>query len=493
MTTRVAIIGAGMAGLAAGCYAQINGYDSQIFEMHNLPGGLCTAWKRRGYTFDGCIDWLVGTKPGTAMHSVWRRIGALGDQPIHHHEEFIRVTDPDGRTAIQYTDLDRLEEHLLELSPVDGPVIRELIGAARALQTLEMPVGKPRELFRVRDHLGQMWEMRAFLKVFSRFSRISVGEFAARFKDPLLGEMLTAVLDSRYQMTSLLATMGSLAARDAGWPRGGSLPFARGAEKRYLELGGSIHYHSRVTDVLLEDDRAVGIRLEGGEVVSADRVISCADGHSTLYGMLGGNHVPDEVAKFYSDKYPTITSVMVCMGVDHDFPSAPRSIQFPLDPPLEIAGKVYDRIGFTNYRHDPTLCAPGKSVIRSVFYADYDRWRGLAGDRKEYEAEKQRLAARVVEELGKRFPDAAGKVEVTDVATPITYTRYTGVWKGAYMSWISTPGSGHIQIPHRLSGLKNFYMGGLWNLGSAGLPGSAVSGRNAVQVMCVEDGNKFRE
>jgi monoamine oxidase len=40
-------IGAGLAGLSAGCYAQMNGYKTQIFEMHDLPGGLCPSWKRR--------------------------------------------------------------------------------------------------------------------------------------------------------------------------------------------------------------------------------------------------------------------------------------------------------------------------------------------------------------------------------------------------------------------------------------------------------------
>ena len=52
---KVLIIGAGMAGLAAGCYAQMNGYAAEIFELHELPGGLCTSWERKGYTIDGCI------------------------------------------------------------------------------------------------------------------------------------------------------------------------------------------------------------------------------------------------------------------------------------------------------------------------------------------------------------------------------------------------------------------------------------------------------
>ena len=55
----IIIIGAGIAGLSAGCYGQMNNYQTRIFEMHNLPGGLCTSWKRQGYTIDGCLHWLV--------------------------------------------------------------------------------------------------------------------------------------------------------------------------------------------------------------------------------------------------------------------------------------------------------------------------------------------------------------------------------------------------------------------------------------------------
>ncbi len=68
MSKKILIIGAGMAGLSAGIHALRNGYDAEIYEMHNLPGGLCTAWDRKGYTFDGCIHWLVGTKPGSQFN-----------------------------------------------------------------------------------------------------------------------------------------------------------------------------------------------------------------------------------------------------------------------------------------------------------------------------------------------------------------------------------------------------------------------------------------
>ena len=61
MGKRVLVIGAGIAGLSTASYLQRNGFDTEIFELHTQPGGLCTAWKRGGYTFDGCIHWLMGS------------------------------------------------------------------------------------------------------------------------------------------------------------------------------------------------------------------------------------------------------------------------------------------------------------------------------------------------------------------------------------------------------------------------------------------------
>ena len=54
------VIGAGMGGLASGIFGQLNGYRTQIFEMHSISGGQCTSWKRKGYIFDVCIHHLFG-------------------------------------------------------------------------------------------------------------------------------------------------------------------------------------------------------------------------------------------------------------------------------------------------------------------------------------------------------------------------------------------------------------------------------------------------
>lgn len=73
------IIGGGLAGLATGCYASMNGYKTQIFEQHSVPGGLCTAWKRNGYTIDGCIHFLVGCQQNSPFYSLYQELGILKD------------------------------------------------------------------------------------------------------------------------------------------------------------------------------------------------------------------------------------------------------------------------------------------------------------------------------------------------------------------------------------------------------------------------------
>ena len=91
MEKSIIIIGAGIAGLSAGCYGQMNGYRTRIFEQHNQPGGLCTAWKRKGYTFDGCISWLVGSAPGTGVYPIWEELGAVQNRQFVNHDEFFRL------------------------------------------------------------------------------------------------------------------------------------------------------------------------------------------------------------------------------------------------------------------------------------------------------------------------------------------------------------------------------------------------------------------
>ncbi|HTX79964.1 MAG TPA: NAD(P)-binding protein, partial [Longilinea sp.] len=85
MSKKVIIIGAGLAGLSAGIHLQKRGLQTEIFELAAWAGGVCTAWTRKGYRFDGCIHWMVGTQPGDGFNELYREVDALtADSPIYN-------------------------------------------------------------------------------------------------------------------------------------------------------------------------------------------------------------------------------------------------------------------------------------------------------------------------------------------------------------------------------------------------------------------------
>jgi hypothetical protein len=257
----IIIIGAGFAGLSAGIYAQMNGYPTQIFEMHDLPGGLCTAWKRKGYTIDGCIHWLVGSSPRSGMYRYWEEVGIAQGRQFINMDEYARFEAADGRTLIFYTDLDRLEKHMLEFSPQDAEATREFIQGIRVWLDFDQPSPSAPLLKR----LGQGLKLGLLLvtrgREMQKWMKITAAEFVTRFKDPVMREALLEMWLPEFSMFFMLITFAYLHNKNAGYPIGGSLPMSKALAGRYLDLGGAIHYNSRVEKILVGGDQAVGVRL----------------------------------------------------------------------------------------------------------------------------------------------------------------------------------------------------------------------------------------
>ena len=496
MEKSILIIGAGIAGLAAGCYAQMNGYKSQIFELHTLPGGLCTSWVRKGYTFDGCIHYLFGSGEGQPFHQVWRELGTLPGQGLVNHAELLRIAGPDGQTLIVYSDPDRLEEHLLQLSPADRGPIHQFCSAVRAFARFDLSQlnRQPRSQMSLMDWRDFGLKMTPFLPHIAKWGLISAQDFANRFHDPFLRRALPQMFAwPEIPMMAGLSLLAYMYTRNAGFPLGGSLEFARAIERRYLELGGQIHYQSQVEKILVEDGRAVGVRLYNDEIHHADRIISAADGHGTLFYMLGKQYLPKKIRQLYDGRLPIHTIIQVSLGVKRDFSSEPHWVIRLLDQPLLIAGEEHADIGVKNYCFDPSLAPAGKSTLISMIRTNYDYWQRIYGHRL-YDSEQDQVAGIVIDYLEGSYPGLRGDIEVVDVATPLSYERYTGNWQGSSCGWLLTKESMPLMITgmaKTLPAVKNFYLAGQWVEPGGSVPLAAVSGRNAIQLICAADQKKF--
>jgi phytoene dehydrogenase-like protein len=289
--------------------------------------------------------------------------------------------------------------------------------------------------------------------------------------------------------------LSSMHRKLTGYPIGGSLEFSRAIKRRYLDLGGEIHYNSRVSKILVEDNGAVGVRLEDGNEHRADYVISAADGHATIFDMLEGKYIDEEIRGYY-DNLPTLPGIVhVALGVARSFEELPYSaftIDYPLDQALTIAGKELNRLRVCSiHNFDPTLAPKDKTVIRVWFPSDYDYWKSLKQDPERYQAEKEKIADTVVNLLDKRFLGLAEQVEMHDVATPVTYERYTGNWRGSFEGWLPTTKALGLRMKKTLPGLKNFYMAGQWVQPGGTVAFVALSGRNVIQLICKQDKKPF--
>ena len=130
---KIIIIGAGIAGLSAGSYLQMSGYDTEIFELHNTPGGLCTAWKRNGYTFDGCIHSIGGLNPKYKLYHYWNELIDMKKLKFFYYDTLGTVEDENEKIATIFADPDKLEKELISISPEDSGFIHGFIKAIKKL------------------------------------------------------------------------------------------------------------------------------------------------------------------------------------------------------------------------------------------------------------------------------------------------------------------------------------------------------------------------
>ncbi|MBK5111979.1 MAG: NAD(P)/FAD-dependent oxidoreductase [Candidatus Heimdallarchaeota archaeon] len=492
--TKIIIIGGGLAGLSAGCYLQINGFDTEIFEMHDKPGGLCTSWSRKDFTFDGCIHFLFGSNAPNQFFDLWQEIVDLKALDIVDFDEYSRIVKGDKSLSL-YSDPDKLRDAMLAIAPEDKAVIVEFTQAVRDYCDLYVPIEIAPELIGMKVGMKLLPKIKPFMK-FNKVWNISTEEFVNRFTNPFLRATLADSFEGGYMsLISIITSLSMMSTRTAGYPIGGSLKFAKKIEESYLKLGGKINYKQEVKKILVEKDKAVGILLESGEKHKADLVISAADGHTTIFDMLDGKFVNKKIKNYYKDLDLFRSIVQVSLGINRTFDSHHHKYSLFLDEPIIIEGNnSVERLEVLVYSFDPTLAPQGKtSVVAAIETHNDEYWTNLRNsDRDKYRAEKDRISKEVIARLDAFFGDIKSNVEVVDVATPATYIRYTNNWKGRYMGFALTPKGLTTRMKKTLPGLKNFYMIGQWVQVGGGLPTGLMSGRNVTQVICKNDKREFK-
>jgi phytoene dehydrogenase-like protein len=489
---KIIIIGGGVAGLSAGIYAQLNGFDTRIFEMHSIPGGQCTAWSRSGFRFDYCLHWLIGTR-SSVFHDIWRETNVINDTvQIVDNEIHTLVKDDQWGEFIVYTNVDKWQDYLIKLAPEDEQSIRKMCSQMKMGAKLE-PFYMAPELRKFTDYFKALLKMRKLLFLLNRNSKISAREYfkKLKFKNPTLCFFLNRLYgESNLSALVVMMMLGWFHAKNAGYLIGGSLLLAGRMAEHYNDLGGELLLKRKVQRILVENNRAVGIQLTDGSQYAADYVISAADGHATLFEMLEGKYLTPKFKEAYEQWDLYIPFVQVAFGVNDKLYS--QSVVTTCFKEQFSIGNLEVKYGYSIMNQsaiDPTLAPEGKTSILLRFDSAWENWENM-GD-KEYELLKEQIRKSAIDILESHYPGVREKIAVVDVATPRTNVKYTGVWKGAYEGFLPTGNMIKKTLPSTILNLKSFYMAGQWVFPGGGLPPAAQSGKWIIQTLCREKKQKF--
>lgn len=482
---KIIIIGAGIAGLSAGCYLQMNGYNTEIFEASKYPGGLFTSWKRNGYTIEGSIHGFLGSSPSHPFYKLWNELVDMNrvkfiDQDIKEIYSF-----EDGRQFIEYADIDRLENYMKEISPEDNMVIEEFINDIRRFQNIEIPAEGP-------ERPSDIIKMIPLLSIIRKWIKISAQDFSERFKNPLLQKVV------KYFSSPVLFEMFILSEMDlrrCGYPSCGSLEFARMFERKYISCKGKINYNSRVAKILVQDNKAIGIQLDNGQIFTADIVISAADGRTTIFDMLEGKYINKTITTYYRKANLHPSNIQVSLGINKTFDGFPRTLKLVLCSPLVINdGSQCNFIDVMIYNDIKELLPQNKALItvqletkNSIFWTSL---RNKSMDR--YKKEKNLICESIIEILDKRIGGIRDNIEIIDVTTPATYIRYTNNWRGSIQGWANEGIFKVNPFKKELPNLKGFFLCGQWVEPGGGIPTVFKSGRELAKIICKRDRKKFK-
>ena len=489
-------MGAGLSGLSTGVYAQLNDYQAHIHEQHTTSGGLAATWKRKGYLIDGGIHFLSGHKPNIKFYRILQELGAENYNYLDM-ETYGRFHDLKTGFKIEITNnLEKLEADLLAAFPEDKLIIIDLMKGTRALSKVDLSIfgfEKPGELCGLRDKIKDFWIAKGIWKYFTGKYNRSIKDYTQEVHSPVLTDFMMKVFLPDVPIWFIMMILAMVGTNQMCLLGDGSNEFAECIERRFLSLGGKITYSSEVKKIMVDEGVAKGIVLDNGKEISADYVISTVDGHHTVYDLLAGQFLNDEIQNRYQNMKALPPLFVANFGVTREFLEEPWLIITNLEEPLVLGNCTIKEITYRIFNYSDNFAPKGKTVIQAMIEANWDFWDSIHNDRIRYKKEKEAIAKEVLNQMEEIFPQISQSVEMTDIVTPYTFFRYTRSYKGSIMGWLPEASTMMEIWDKSLPGLQNFYHAGQWSFSIGGVSPALISGRHVIQLMCHNDRKKFKK
>jgi phytoene desaturase len=288
MTQRAIVIGSGFGGLAAALRLAVRGYAVTVLEKLDAPGGRAYVYRRDGYTFDG------GPTIITAPY-LFEELWALCGKRMQDHVK-VRPLDPfydvrfDDGTVFRYSDdLDAMRAQIAAIEPQDVAGFDRYLERSRQIYDVafaalaDQPFHEVGTLLRAAPDMVRLGGYRSVYKEVSRYFRSDKLRILFSFHPLLIGGNPFSTTAYYCLIAHLERTFG------VHYAEGGMGSLVKGLVDLLEEQGGTLRCNAGVEQILAEKGRVAGVRLESGEVLPADVVVSNADAAWTYQKLLSSH------------------------------------------------------------------------------------------------------------------------------------------------------------------------------------------------------------
>ncbi len=471
------MIGSGIGGLVTATQLAAKGAKVLVLERYLIPGGSGGSFRREGYTFDVGASMIFGFGEKGHTNLLTRALADVGEhQDTIPDPAQLEYHLPAGLNVAVDRDYETFLADLTARFPHEAKGIRRFYDTcwqvfrcldAMPLLSLEDPA-----------YLAKVF-LRAPLACLglARWLPVNVGDVARRhIKDPALLKFIdmecfcwSVMPADRTPMINAGMVFSDRHAGGINYPKGGVGTIAAHLVSGLERHGGAIRYKARVTGVLLENDRAVGVELAGGERIHARRVISNATRWDTFGTLVDAAHTPEAERTWRRRYKPSPSFLSLHLGVKAEaIPPGTHVHHLLLERWEEMAAEQGTAFVSIPTLLDPSLAPAGHHIVHTFTPSSMQAWQGLSPST--YAAKKQADAERLIQRLEAILPGLTGAISHREIGTPRSHRRFLGRHQGTYGPIPALRLPGLLPMPFNRSGIP-----GLYCVGDSCFPGQGLN------------------
>lgn len=482
------VIGSGIGGLVAATQLAVKGAKVLVLEKYVIPGGSSGYYQRDGYTFDVGSSVMFGFSDKGNLNLITQALAAVGrEMEVIPDPTTVHFHLPNNLSVQVHREYSEFINELMSKFPHEKEGILKFYGECwkifNALNSLQLKsLEEPIYLF------GQFFQKPLECLTLAYYLPQNAGDIARKYvKDPDLLSFIDAecfIVSTVNALRTPMINAGMvLCDRHFGginYPVGGVGGIAKSLAEGLIDQGSEILYKANVTNIIIDQGKAVGVKISDGREFFAQTIISNATRWDTFGKLLKAENLPKEEENFQKVYVKAPSFLSIHMGVKADvLPPDTDCHHFVLEDDWTRLEEPYGSIFLSIPTVLDSSLAPKRRHILHIFTTSpLEDWEGLPP--KDYEAKKELIADEIIGRLEKKlFPGLKSSIVFKEVGTPKTHRRYLARDMGTYGPMPRQIPKGLLGMPFNTTGIS-----GLYCVGDSCFPGQGVIAVAFSGVMC---------